>query len=126
MNHLTKDEILVFLRLCHEALVPGGTLNVFALNGANPITGAEALAQNFDHYNTFTEYTMKQVLEYSGFDRVKLVPLHLYVFYGNPFNYVAWGVATLLSLTFRGLFRMYGKNASIFTKKFAAVCTKPL
>ena len=59
LNHLTKPEILDFLRLCRESLKPGGTLIVHALNGANPITGAEALAQNFDHYNTFTEYTLR-------------------------------------------------------------------
>ena len=63
LNHLTKPEILEFLRLCRESLKPGGTLISHVLNGANPITGAEALAQNFDHYNTFTEYTLRQVLE---------------------------------------------------------------
>ena len=126
LNHLTKEEILVFLRLCHESLVPGGTLVVFALNGANPITGAEALAQNFDHYNTFTEYTLRQVLEYAGFERVRLIPLHLYVFYRNPANYLAWAAASLLHFAFRMLFRLYGKSASIFTKKLAAACVKPL
>lgn len=98
LNHLTKPEILAFLSLCRDALRPGGTLIVHALNGANPITGAEALAQNFDHYNTFTEYTMRQVLEYADFERVEVIPLHLYVFYKNPFNYVAWGASALLSL----------------------------
>jgi 2-polyprenyl-3-methyl-5-hydroxy-6-metoxy-1,4-benzoquinol methylase len=126
LNHLTKEEILVFLRLCHESLVPGGKLVVFALNGANPITGAEALAQNFDHFNTFTEYTLKQVLVHSGFERVQLIPLHLYVYYANPANYVAWAAAAALHFCFRMLFRLYGKSASIFTKKLAAACVKPL
>ena len=97
LNHLTKPEILVFLQLCQRALRPGGTLIVHGLNGANPITGAEALAQNFDHYNTFTEYTLRQVLEYVGFEGVRVHGLHLYVFYTNPFNYVAWAASSLLS-----------------------------
>lgn len=125
LNHLTKDEILVFLRICHRALKPGGTLVVHGLNGANPITGPEALAQNFDHYNTFTEYTLNQLLEYRDFENIQVFPLHLYVFYKNPFNYVAWFAASLLTLLFRGFFILYGKENKIFTKKVAAVCKKP-
>ena len=125
LNHLTKEESLEFVRICHQALKPGGILVVHGLNGANPITGAEALAQNFDHYNTFTEYTLNQLLEYRGFEHIEVIPLHLYVFYKNPFNYVAWFASTLLSLLFRGLFILYGKENKIFTKKVAAVCRKP-
>ena len=124
LNHLTKEEMLVFLRLARESLVPGGTLIVHGLNGANPITGSEALAQNFDHYNTFTEYTLRQVLEHSEFERIHVFPLNLYVFYKNPFNYVAWGAAALLNLFFRACFVLYGKSNKIFTKKLAAICYK--
>lgn len=125
LNHLTKPEILAFLGLCRESLRPGGTLIVHALNGANPITGAEALAQNFDHYNTFTEYTLRQVLDHGGFEQVRVIPLDLYVFYKNPFNYVAMAIASFLSLCFRAAFVLYGKSNKIFTKKIAAVATKP-
>ena len=125
LNHLTKVEILVFLRLCRESLRPGGTLIAHALNGANPLTGAEALAQNFDHYNTFTEYTLRQVLSHMHFEQVEVIPLNLYVFYKNPFNWVAWGVASLLTLLFRAGFVLYGKENRIFTKKLAAACRAP-
>lgn len=126
LNHLTKKEILLFLGLVKDSLVPGGTLIVHGLNGANPITGAEALAQNFDHYNTFTEYTLRQILDYSGFEQTQVFPLHLYVFYKNPFNYVAWGASALLSIIFRVCFVLYGKANKIFTKKIAACCRKPI
>ena len=125
LNHLTKDEIVAWLRLCDRALEPGGTLIVHGLNGANPITGAEALAQNFDHYNTVTEYTLRQVLDHVGFKSIEVKPLHLYVFYKNPFNYVAWAASSFLSLVFRALFVLYGKENKFFTKKIAAVCRKP-
>jgi SAM-dependent methyltransferase len=124
LNHLTKEENLEFVRLCHQALKSGGVLIAHSLNGANPITGAEALAQNFDHYNTFTEYTLNQLFEYCGFENIRVFPLHLYVFYKNPFNYVAWFASTLLAWLFRGLFILYGKENKIFTKKVAAVCSK--
>lgn len=125
LNHLTRTEILEFLKLCRHKLRAGGRLLVFALNGANPITGAEALAQNFDHFNTFTEYTLRQVLLYSGYERVEAFDLNLYVFYGNPFNYVAMAAAGALALVFRACFLLYGKKNRLFSKKIAATCVKP-
>ena len=124
LNHLTKDEILEFLILCKSKLKPGGDFICFALNGANPLTGAEALAQNFDHYNTFTEYTMHQVLSHSGFENIRVLGLNLYVFYRNPFNYVAMFTAWLYSVFFRASYILYGKKNKLFTKKIAAVCQK--
>ncbi len=125
LNHLTKDEIIDFLKLANSKINSGGRLISHALNGANPITGSEALAQNFDHYNTFTEYTMKQILDYTGFKEIKVIPLHLYVFWKNPANYVLMAMSALYTLFFRISFIMYGKTNKIFTKKIAAVCTKP-
>jgi 2-polyprenyl-3-methyl-5-hydroxy-6-metoxy-1,4-benzoquinol methylase len=124
LNHLTKDEIILFLVLCRDKLRENGKLIVHSLNGANPITGAEALAQNFDHYNTFTEYSLKQVLSYCGFTDVKVFPLNLYVFYNNPFNYIAMLAANLLSIIFRGCFVLYGKHNKLFAKKIAAIGKK--
>jgi SAM-dependent methyltransferase len=125
INHLTKPEIQAFLGLCRDSLKPGGTLIVHALNGANPLTGSEALAQNFDHYNTFTEYSLRQVLERAEFSEVKVIPLNLYVFFGNPLNWIAWIAAGALTLLFRAAFVLYGKRNRFFTKKIAAVCKKP-
>lgn len=124
INHLTKDEILRFLELCRDRLRPNGTLLVHSLNGANPITGAEALAQNFDHYNTFTEYSLRQILEYAGFQNVRVIPLNLYVFYNNPLNYIAMLVHWLNTMLFRFNFILYGKSNRIFTKKIGAICKK--
>jgi SAM-dependent methyltransferase len=126
LNHLTRDEIRAFLDLCLARLKPGGSFVCFALNGANPITGAEALAQNFDHFNTFTEYSLRQVLSHAGFTNVHVFGLNLYVYYRNPFNYLAMAAAWLLSAFFRACFILYGKKNKIFTKKFAAVCRKPM
>jgi nucleoside-diphosphate-sugar epimerase/trans-aconitate methyltransferase len=126
LNHLTKEEIVGFLGLCWNALRPGGTLIVHSLNGANPITGAEALAQNFDHYNTFTEYAFRQVLDHAGFTDTRVIPLKLYVFYTNPLNYVLMLIEFLYTVFFRFSFLLYGKSNRLFTKKIGAVCRKPL
>ena len=96
-----------------------------ALNGANPITGSEALAQNFDHYNTFTEYTFDQILTHYGFERVEVFPLNLYVFWKNPANYVLLAFTKVVHAFFRLMFIIYGKNNKIWTKKIAALAYKP-
>ena len=124
INHLTKDEILTFIKLCRRNLSENGTLVLHSLNGANPITGAEALAQNFDHYNTFTEYSFRQILDYSGFRNITVIPLKLYVFYGNPLNYAGMLLDALNNLYFSLNFKLYGKSNRIFSKKIAAICRR--
>jgi len=125
LNHLTKREIINFLKLCLQKLKPGGHLICHSLNGANPIVGSESLAQNFDHYNTFTEYTFKQILDHTGYKEIKIYPLNLYVFWKNPANYVLLAASWLLHIAFRALFIMYGKGNKLFTKKIGACCKKP-
>lgn len=124
LNHLTKEEMVMFLRLCWRKIRPGGSLLVHGLNGANPLTGSDASAQNFDHFNTFTEYSLQQVLEYCGFERVRILPLNLYVFYDNPLNYVGLAIMFVLSTIFRIGFMLYGKKNKNFTKKIGAVCVR--
>lgn len=126
INHLNKEEILLFLKLCWDNLEEDGTLIIHSLNGANPITGAEALAQNFDHFNTFTEHSLRQILQYSNFCEIKVIPLNLYVFYTNPLNYIGILLDKLNSLFFRLNFTLYGKSNRIFTKKIAAICRKEI
>lgn len=124
VNHLTKKEIVTFLKLCYSRLNTNGILIIHSLNGANPITGSEALAQNFNHFNTLTEYSLKQVLHHVGFRGIKVFPLKLYVFFNNPLNYVGIILDTMLTALFRLSFLFYGKKNKIFTKKIGAVCHK--
>jgi nucleoside-diphosphate-sugar epimerase/2-polyprenyl-3-methyl-5-hydroxy-6-metoxy-1,4-benzoquinol methylase len=126
INHLTKKEIKQFLALCYNQIEPGGALCVHSLNGANPITGAEALSQNYDHYNTFTSYSLEQILRNAGFVNVKVFPLKLYVFYKNPLNYVGIVLTFLLETFFRIGFIFYGKDNKIFSKKIGAICFKEM
>lgn len=124
LNHLTKEEMIVFLRLCHDRLRKNGTLFVYGLNGANPMTGAENLAHNFDHFNLFTEHSLRQVLQYTNYTDIKVIPLKLYVFYKNPLNYVLIALDAMYTLFFRFTFMLYGKSVKILTKKIGAVCVK--
>jgi len=124
INHLTKPEILSFLELCRRNLRDGGTLLIHSINGTNPLTGSESRAGNFDHYNSFTEYSLNQILEYSRFGQIRIFPLNLYVFYKNPLNYAGMLAEKLLAIFFRLNFILVGKSAKIFSKKIAAVAKK--
>lgn len=124
LNHLTTQESIEFLKLCWKSLRGNGSLLVYGLNGANPIVGTENLAHNIDHFNTFTEYSLKQLLTIAGFKDVHVFPLKLYVFWTHPLNYVGLAATAVLSLFFRLCFALYGKSVKIFTKKIAAVCYK--
>lgn len=119
-NHLTLDETIEFLRLCKVALKPGGRVIVYAMNGANPLVGSENLSHNIDHFYNVTEYSLQQILEISGFNGVQVFALRLYVFWKNPLNYVGLAVTSVLELCMRVIFKLYGKNVKVLSKKIAA------
>ena len=125
INHLTKSEILEFLAACRENLAAGGALIVHSVNGANPLTGSESRAGNFDHYNSFTEHSLKQVFLHAGYVDPEAIPLNLYVFFRNPLNYVAWALATLSFVFFRAYYTLMGKAARVYTKKIGAIGYAP-
>ena len=68
---------------------------------------------------------MRQILEYTKFENIKVFPLNLYVFWANPLNYVLILMSSLYNLFFRVSFIMYGKKNRLFTKKIAAAAYKP-
>ena len=124
LNHLTIEETIDFLQLCHRSLKPGGGIVVYAMNGANPLVGSENLAHNIDHFYNVTEYSLGQLLELGGFRDIRPFALKLYVFWKNPLNYVGLAVTTVSELVFRVIFKLYGKNVTILSKKVAAAAVK--
>lgn len=124
INHLSKSEILDFIKLCHLKLNDGGALIIHSLNGANPLVGAENLALNIDHFNILTEKSIVQLFEHFGFRHIRPFPLKLYVFFNNPLNYIGIIMNVVLDALFRMIYIFYGKNNTIFTKKIGAVGIK--
>ncbi len=124
LNHLTIDETIEFLRLCHASLKPGGKVIVYAMNGANPFVGSENLSHNIDHFYNVTEYSLSQLLQLGGFGNIRPFALKLYVFWKNPLNYVGLAVTSVAELTMRAIFMLYGKKVRVLSKKVAAVGVK--
>ncbi len=125
LNHLTIDETIAFLDLCRRALRPGGTIIVYAMNGANPLVGSENLAHNIDHFYNVTEYSIGQLLQLGGFQKVRPFALKLYVFWKNPLNYVGLAVTSVMEAAMRVIFTLYGKKVRILSKKIAAIAERP-
>jgi 2-polyprenyl-3-methyl-5-hydroxy-6-metoxy-1,4-benzoquinol methylase len=121
LNHLTHAETIEFLQLCRAALRPGGQVFVYAMNGANPLVGSENLSHNIDHFYNVTEYSLEQLLKLGGFDKIRVLPLKLYVFWTNPLNYIGLAVTTMLEFSMRAVFALYGKKVRILSKKIAAI-----
>jgi 2-polyprenyl-3-methyl-5-hydroxy-6-metoxy-1,4-benzoquinol methylase len=121
LNHLTIDETLDFLRLARSRLKPGGRIIAYAMNGANPLVGSENLAHNIDHFYTLTEYSFTQILEMTGFRKVEVLPLKIYVFWKNPANYVGLFATWLMEAMMRVIFVLYGKKVKVLSKKLMAV-----
>src|SRR3984957_1993442 len=125
LNHLTIEETITFLQMCRSALRPGGRIIVYAMNGANPLVGSENLAHNIDHFYNLTEHSITQLLQLGGFQLIRPFALKLYVFWKNPLNYVGLAVTSILEVSMRLIFMMYGKKVRIVSKKIAAVATRP-
>ena len=124
LNHLTIAETIEFLQLCHRALKPGGRIVVYAMNGANPLVGSENVSHNIDHFYNATEHSLTQLMQLGGFTGIRPFALKLYVFWKNPLNYVGLAVTTVFELFFRLMFKLYGKNVKVVSKKIAAVAVK--
>lgn len=120
LNHLTLEETIAFLGLCRASLAPGGGVLVYAINGANPLTSAEHLSHNIDHFYAVTEYSLRQLLELGGFRNIEPFRCELYVFWKNPANWVGWGLTHAFELTVRGLMLLYGKKVRILSKRIGA------
>ena len=124
INHLTRREFLALLEKCRVSLRPGGKVLLNAANCANPLVASEYPGNNWDHYLTTAEGNLKQAFSQMGFQEVTVVPLDFYVLWANPLNYVAKIVTGSIHLALKLVFRIYGKNASIFTKRLAVCGTR--
>lgn len=121
INHLTKDEFLSVLALVKSRLSAGGSVALNAGNYANPITAPDHYGTNLDHFSAWTSLSLEQAYQSSGYSEWSTHPLDNYVLYENPLNYVAKAVTGLISITLRVLFKMYGKDEKIFSKRLVSI-----
>jgi 2-polyprenyl-3-methyl-5-hydroxy-6-metoxy-1,4-benzoquinol methylase len=124
LNHLTIEETIEFLRLCHASLNPGGRVLVYAINGANPLVAPEHISHNIDHFYNVTEYSLTQLLRLGGFVDIKPFACELYVFWRRPLNAVGWVITKAMECVMCFFFQLYGKRVSILSKRIAATAVR--
>ncbi len=71
LEHLHKDDVVRLLKEFHRVLSPGGRLSISVPNMASLI-GSFTMAIDFTHVTHFTECSLVQVLELSGFSLDKI------------------------------------------------------
>jgi PAS domain S-box-containing protein len=124
LNHLSIEETIEFLQVCHRALQPGGQVLVYAINGANPLVSPEHISHNIDHFYNVTEYSLAQLLTLGGFTEIQPFACRLYVFWKSPLNYVGLAVTATLELLMRLIYRLYGKKVTILSKRIGSTARK--
>ena len=124
LEHQTKDQMWELLGLVQKRLRPGGTLLVKVPNLAQPILGSDSRYLDITHETGFTEHSLDQALQLSGFSPVEVFAPNIYVFKGVK-NWAAMQAAGWLNRLWRVLFKLYGRTATtIFSKHLLAVARK--
>jgi 2-polyprenyl-3-methyl-5-hydroxy-6-metoxy-1,4-benzoquinol methylase len=67
VEHLTKDEVLLFVRRIHAALKPGGAAWIVTPNGLSPF-GSATRYWDFSHETSFTPSAWRQLARLVGFN----------------------------------------------------------
>ena len=73
LEHVPRERVVGLLRLIHTALRPGGIVHVRVPNMAS-LLASYSMYLDFTHVSGFTEFSLMEVLELGGFDRIRLVP----------------------------------------------------
>lgn len=90
MEHLKKEEVLLFLTETFSALKPGGVLLIRTLNAASPLSGNYRYG-DFTHELSFTASSVTQILTATGFKGIRLYPVEPAI-HGvvSALRYVLW------------------------------------
>ncbi len=71
IEHLRKDEVLNFLDLIHNSLLPNGRVLISTIN-AQSLFGAKVVFVDFTHEQGFTQVSLSQVMRVCNFMDVKV------------------------------------------------------
>ena len=126
IEHISKENVIDVLCDIRMALKVGGGLLIKTANASNPILSPPARYMDFTHELLYEEISMAEVLELAGFSNDKIVVkgAHLYCYWFNPLNYIAWFVNSIINLFFRCYSIINARKTRIFTKNIIAFVQK--
>ncbi len=123
--YFSDDELIRYLTAAREALAHGGTLIIEVFNGA-PLTGRYIKDKDYRIKRVFTEYSVRAVLEDSGFRVVELfgsggAPRGLKAVLWHAAQKIWFVLVRCIYILERGLDPY---NPAIFTKNLIAIATR--
>jgi cyclopropane fatty-acyl-phospholipid synthase-like methyltransferase len=75
IEHMTKDEFILFLQTAHAALKPGGKLWLRSFNAQAPLSGATRYG-DFTHESAHTPGSLAQCLRATGYGEISVRGFH--------------------------------------------------
>jgi 2-polyprenyl-3-methyl-5-hydroxy-6-metoxy-1,4-benzoquinol methylase len=123
LEHFPRDEILDILALVQGALRPGGSIIVQVPNAESPFFGRIRYG-DFTHETAFSASSLIQVLQMTGYERIRLRPTSPVVqSLPSLVRVVLWkGVEALYRLL---LFAELGRGRRIVTQGIIAAADRP-
>jgi SAM-dependent methyltransferase len=122
--HFPKEEVIPNLISIYQALGREGILIAETTNAAI-LTGYYMLANDFTHWQYFTEYSFRQILLRAGFSSVKVSGKKAKV---RSVKFFIWTILRFFwFLTLRVIYwieRGNDENPTIFSKSLIAICRK--
>lgn len=123
IEHIEKRNVISVLKDVRQSLNGGGVLLIKTVNAANPFLASASRYMDFTHEIIYDEFSIRNVLLIAGFKegQIRVKESNLYVFWKNPFNYIAWLLNSFINLLLRCYFILNYKKQKVFTKNFIAV-----
>ena len=128
IEHLSKEEILKFLELIYNSLIPGGKVLISTLN-TESLFGAATFYIDFTHETGFTPVSLYQIIRTYDFENVTIYgekPI-IYDFKSAIRSVLWWCMKKFLKLFLiieRGTGRGMWKRFYIFEPRIFAVAWK--
>jgi cyclopropane fatty-acyl-phospholipid synthase-like methyltransferase len=116
LEHLPKDKVMEVLRLSHRALRKDGLLFVRVINAENPMWGKH-FYHDFTHETPFTQDTLRQCLDMSNFETLKIDFEVLPASAGRLRQTLRWSALWILG-------RLLGIKPAAFTEDLIAIARK--
>jgi 2-polyprenyl-3-methyl-5-hydroxy-6-metoxy-1,4-benzoquinol methylase len=124
LEHQTKRRLYKLLRLAYESLTPGGILLARVPNMANPFLATDSRYLDITHELGFNESSLRQILLMTGFAKVEVYEVDIYVL-GGVLSWLAKGVVKILNGMIRLIFLLYGRGKrKILSKSILALAVK--
>lgn len=121
ISHLSRDEVVDFLRAIRGSLRKDGSLVIETFNGALP-SAAYTLANDLTHKVAYTEHSLQQALILAGFEQISVIGALQPVQPIRGRIYLVARRVYCMGIQLRlGLERGFGNNPTILAPKLIAV-----